>query len=71
MQSRETQEHTVAFTVKHSLFKQDHLCEETVLQTNNPAEAKYSPPGKKIFYNINSGSKMKLSIIPEGTLAPA
>lgn len=47
MQSQETQEHTVAFAVKHSLFKQGHLCEATLPQSNNPAEVKYSPPGKK------------------------
>lgn len=70
MQSQETQEHTVAFAVKRGLFEQDHLCEATLLQSSNPAEVKYSPPGKKIFY-INSSSKTKPKIIPEGTLFPS
>lgn len=44
---QKAQENTAAFTVKQGLLKQDHLCEAALLQTDNPAEVKYSPPGKR------------------------
>lgn len=47
MQSQKAQENTAAFTVKQGLLKQDNLCEATLLQNDNPAEVKYSPPGKR------------------------
>lgn len=58
MQSQETQEYTVAFAVKHNLLTQDHSCEATLLQTNNLAEVKYPPPGKKYSTTLIAAPKL-------------